>query len=63
LAWPKGAREEDGVWAKYWYQNVHHSTGFAKYKPKSEPFPERLKPLLAECQPYFEKLEKLAIKA
>ncbi len=28
LSWPKGAREEDGIWAKHWYTNVHQSTGF-----------------------------------
>lgn len=62
LSWEAGAIPEDGCWAKYWYKNVHRSTGFAAYKPKTKPFPERLKPLLAECQPYYEQLEKLALK-
>lgn len=56
LSWPAGPRPEDGVWAKYWYQNVHRSTGFQPYKPKTAPFPEHLKELLAECKPIYEKL-------
>lgn len=61
LQWEKGARPEDGVWAKYWYKNIHNSTGFIKYNPKTAPFPEELKPLLEECLPYYKVLEKLAI--
>lgn len=63
LRWPAGARPEDGIWAKHWYHNVQKSTGFQKYQPKTEPFPERLKPLLTECQPYYDALYKEAIKA
>jgi hypothetical protein len=63
LRWEAGARPEDGAWAKYWYASVHRSTGFAPYTPKAEPFPQKLKPLLAECQPYYEKLAALALRA
>jgi hypothetical protein len=62
LHWPAGARPEDGLWAKYWYDSVHRSTGFAPYKAKTSPFPEDLKPLLAECQPYYDKLATYAIQ-
>ena len=63
LQWETGARPEDGSWAKYWYASVHRSTGFAKYRPKTEPFPTHLEPLLAECLPYYEQLSALAIQA
>jgi hypothetical protein len=63
LSWEAGERAEDGSWAKYWYKSVHESTGFGKYVQKNTPFPESLKPLLAECQPYYEKLSHLAIQA
>lgn len=63
LSWEPGARPEDGAWAPYWYENVHRSTGFGKYKPKEESVPERLKPLLAECKPLYEHMHKLAISA
>lgn len=31
LSWPAGPRIEDGPWAKFWYANVHRSTGFKSY--------------------------------
>lgn len=61
LSWQAGSRPEDGVWAKYWYHNVHKSTGFEAYKPKATAFPEQLKPLLKRCQPYYDRLMKLSI--
>ena len=63
LSWPAGARPEDGSWAKYWYHAVHRSTGFQKYSRKEEEFPEHLRPLLTECQPYYDQLSALAIQA
>jgi hypothetical protein len=63
LSWPAGPRPEDGSWAKYWYASVHKSTGFAPYRPKKAPFPPHLEPLLAECRPYYEQLQALAIQA
>lgn len=53
LQWQPGARPEDGIWAKHWYHNVHTSTGFQKYSPKTEPFPEHLKELLVECEGFY----------
>ena len=61
LHWSKGARSEDGVWAKYWYANIHKSTGFLAYKPKSDPFPKHLEPLLQECLPHYNRLLQYAI--
>ncbi len=34
LHWPPGARESDGVWARYWYDAVVASTGFAPWEPR-----------------------------
>jgi len=45
LRWEKGPRPEDGVWAKYWYHNVHNSSGFNPYIPKEESLPDSLMPL------------------
>ncbi|WP_397362345.1 sulfotransferase family protein [Olleya sp. R77988] len=56
LKWKAGSRPEDGVWAKYWYSNVHKSTSFGAYKPKTDPFPESLIPLLEKCLPYYNQL-------
>ena len=63
LSWKAGARPEDGSWSKYWYKSVHESTGFGEYVKKSAPFPKHLEPLLAECMPYYEQLNTLAIQA
>ncbi|HEX6709230.1 MAG TPA: hypothetical protein VF068_02775 [Rubrobacter sp.] len=63
LTWPAGPKPEDGVWARHWYHNVHASTGFAPYRPRTEPFPEHLKPLLKECLPHYERLRSYAIIA
>lgn len=61
LYWQAGSRKEDGIWAKYWYKNVHQSTGFQPYKPNKNRLPEHLKPLLTECKPIYSKLNKMAI--
>ena len=61
LSWTAGPRPEDGVWAPHWYHQVHRSRGFQPYRPKTEPFPSELKPLLAESQPYYDQLLELAI--
>lgn len=56
LSWQPQKRKEDGIWAKYWYDNVHRSKGFLKYGPNKSPFPTHLNPLLKECQPYYKQL-------
>ncbi|MDN3493313.1 sulfotransferase-like domain-containing protein [Winogradskyella bathintestinalis] len=61
LSWQPQQRPEDGIWAKYWYHNVHKSSGFLKYQSKDEIFPEHLKPLLAESLPYYKELLKFSI--
>ena len=61
LSWEAGGNPADGVWAPYWYQNVHRSTGFAPYRPKSEPFPEELASVLAVCSEYYAVLREEAI--
>ena len=62
LSWEAGPRPEDGVWAPHWYDAVHKSTGFARYKPKTG-FPEPLVPLLEECAPWYDKLYAQCIRA
>lgn len=63
LSWQRGARPEDGVWAPHWYHNVHRSTGFAPYRPKTEPLAGHLVPLLEECRPFYDRLYERAIRA
>ncbi len=61
LRWPAGPRPEDGIWAPYWYDAVHRSTGFEPYRPKQS-FPEHLGSLLAECKPWYDKLYAHALR-
>ncbi len=63
LHWEKGARKEDGNWAKYWYGNVHNSTGFAAYQEKEVQLASHLTALATECQGYYKKISPLSIKA
>src|SRR3954466_9864075 len=54
LHWPAGPKKEDGVWSKYWYANVHQSTGFEKQPTSNRPLPEYLVPLYKECKVYYD---------
>ena len=57
LAWPAGPRDTDGVWSPHWYAGVEASTGFAASSPGSgDALPDRLRPLLDRCLPYYERL-------
>lgn len=62
LSWPAGRRETDGVWAKYWYDQVEKSTGFLPYEEKSGELPEALKPLWKEATDYYELLRANRLK-
>ena len=62
LSWEAGPKPDEGVWAPHWYHNAHRSSGFVAYKPKTEEFPERLQPLLEECQELYDELLPFAIE-
>lgn len=62
LQWPAGKRETDGTWAKYWYDAVEASTGFAPYRPKNEPVPPRLQPLLDQCNALYAEMYEHRIR-
>ncbi len=63
LSWKAGSKKEDGVWAKYWYENVHQSTGFEMQKTSNRALPEYLEPLYFESKKYYDLLFKYSIKA
>lgn len=62
LSWPAGPKPYDGVWAPYWYANVHKSTGFEKQPTSNRPLPENLNSLFEEARIFYEKLLPFAIK-
>ena len=53
LKWEKGARKEDGVWASYWYKNIHNSTGFLPYTKREITLTGSNAELAEECLPYY----------
>jgi hypothetical protein len=62
LRWPAGPRPEDGVWATYWYTNVHKSTGFKPYTPRTYSLTGSLADLADACQPYYDELYREALQ-
>lgn len=63
LEWKAGARPEDGTWARYWYKNVHQSTGFKPYTPSNVALPKAYESLWKQCKPYYDFLYHCALKA
>lgn len=64
LSWKAGEKDYDGVWAKYWYGNVHQSTGFAPDHaevPAIEDLPENLREVVVNCLPYYQRLSEAAV--
>ena len=61
LKWKKGVKNEDGVWAKYWYSNVHASTGFIPYVEKEIKLKGNNLELALECKPYYDFLITKAV--
>jgi hypothetical protein len=56
LSWPPGLRDTDGMWAKYWYDEVARSTSFQPYKPRDGVVPERLSEIYQRCRECYERL-------
>ena len=64
LHWPSGSRASDGVWAPHWYAGVEASTGFAPVgSAVTDQLPDRLRPLLERCRPYYESLAEHRLRA
>ena len=60
LSWPKGGIVEDGVWAKYWYENVHNSTGFKESNSQAEiQLPVKYNSLYKEANFYYNTLKNI----
>lgn len=56
LHWEPGPRPEDGIWAKYWYTNVHNSSGFLPYQESTVDLNNELHDLHEEAQSYYDAL-------
>lgn len=60
LSWPPGPKPEDGAWAPHWYDNVHGSTEFNAPRAGLGTVPDRLRPVLDEAVPLYERLLEYA---
>jgi len=58
LHWPAGARASDGVWARYWYDSVWKSTGFAAYRDRTYQLADKESNVARAARPYYEKLHQ-----
>ena len=56
LSWPPGLRDTDGIWAKYWYDEVASSTSFQPYTPREGVVPERLREIYEQCRECYDRL-------
>lgn len=62
LRWNAGKRKEDGIWAKYWYENVHKSTSFEKQKTSSRNLPDEYTSLYDECMVFYNEMFSHSLK-
>ena len=53
LKWSKGPKKADGIWAKYWYKNVHNSNGFNNYEIKDFNLSLKNEMLAQDCEKYY----------
>jgi hypothetical protein len=62
LHWNPGPKEYDGVWAKYWYANVHKSSGFEIQPTSNRPLGAHLSALNDSAQDYYEQLLSFSLQ-
>ena len=53
LKWSEGPKKADGIWAKYWYKNVHNSKGFNNYEIKDFNLSLKNEILAQDCEKYY----------
>lgn len=56
LRWPAGPRQDDGIWAKHWYNAVHKSTGFAGAEGPLPQLDAYQASVASSAMPFYEKL-------
>ncbi|KAJ4719298.1 Branched-chain-amino-acid aminotransferase-like protein [Melia azedarach] len=58
LRWEAGPKPIDGLWAPWWYESVHKSTGFSPPREYPAPFPLSLYELLEQSLPFYNMLRR-----
>ena len=62
LFWPPGLRDTDGIWAKYWYDDVARSTSFQPYKSSEGIVPDRLREIYEQCRECYDRLYEYRLR-
>ena len=62
LHWNPGPKPYDGVWAKYWYANVHKSSGFETQPTSNRPLGAHLNELNDRAQYYYKQLLSFSLQ-
>jgi Sulfotransferase domain len=57
LAWPKGPKSFDGVWAPHWYNAAWQSTGFSGAPRVDAMLPDHLRKIADDARPIYERLK------
>ncbi|XP_057515297.1 branched-chain-amino-acid aminotransferase-like protein 2 [Amaranthus tricolor] len=58
LKWEAGPKPINGVWAPWWYDSAHKSTGFKTERGYPKTFPPLLFDLLEQCLPFYNFLKR-----
>ncbi|KAI9126467.1 hypothetical protein K1719_002063 [Acacia pycnantha] len=56
--WEAGPKPVDGLWAPWWYKNLHESTGFEQARKYPQPFPFSFYHLLEQSLPLYNMLQR-----
>ncbi len=61
LSWAVGPHAADGIWGKYWYDQLWSTTGFKPYVQKEVTVPRALSAMVDRCMPLYEELYQARI--
>ena len=59
LRWGKGSHTYDGIWWKFWYDNVITTTGFQKYEKKDITIEKKYDSIYNESMKYYNYLKEV----
>jgi hypothetical protein len=62
LSWPPGPKPEDGVWAPYWYDGVHASTGWQPHRAKDIELLPSNRAAYEASLPLYERLQPFTLR-
>lgn len=61
LSWAAGPKPEDGVWAPYWYERTHASTGFGRPRQRELHLTDAQAAVATEARPLYDRIAAHAL--